>query len=317
MPSLLLVGALDDTRPLLDLLAESEYAVTMARGVDTIGDWSWQGHSPCVVVASLEEAVQNGRWPRAADAQGIGAWIAWNRCDRPDLALCAYERGALAVLPAQLTREALHGALRTAFARLSRGRSSDRGRAVRGAGRYMRGERILLDEGDVLTVERGVVATTVLHEDGSEVLIGLAGPGDVVIGHPHDACCLELHAHTDVGVVVQPWGHAAATPRFAERLRARLRRTEAWVAMQARPHLEDRVTGLLSLLAEAFGEPHPGGTRVAVRLTHAQLAAALGATRATITRVVGRLRRQRVLETEGRGVDERFILRVVERHAHQ
>lgn len=315
MPLLLLVGALDDTRPLLDLLGDGDYAVTMARSLDTAGLPVTRQPSLCLVVATLEDVVKEPRRPGGGDSRLPPSWIGWNRRDRNDLAVEAYERGALAVLPGRITRDALQGALRTAFARLHGSEVGWR-RASRGAGTYDRGERILLDERDVLVVERGIVATTVLHEDGTEVLVGLAGPGEVVVGHPHDACCLELHAHTDARVVVQPWEHASTTPRFAERLRGRLRWSEAWAAMQARPHLEDRVLGLLSLLAEAFGEPHPAGTRVNVRMTHAQLAAALGATRATITRLIGRLRRHGALTTEGLGAEERFILRVLERHTH-
>jgi CRP-like cAMP-binding protein len=148
------------------------------------------------------------------------------------------------------------------------------------------------------------------------VLIGLSGPGDLLIGHPQDSCCLHLSAHTDVRVVVQSWAHAAVTPQFAERLRARLWRAEAWAAVQARPHLHDRLIGLLSPLAERFGREQGEATLVDVRLTHAQLAAALGTTRATVTRMVGRLRRARVLDTVGDGHDERFLLRLVERHRH-
>ncbi len=314
MSRLLLVGTLDDTRPLLDLLPGGDYAVTLAPHGEAVADLLLLDDASRLILVALDSGTieRSGGW---ADADGRRIpWIGWNVRDDQTLAVNAYERGALAVLPGHVTRDALGSALRTAFARAH---GDARGtRAGHGAGRYPRGARIALDERDVLVVEHGVVATAVLHDDGSEVLVGLTGAGDVIVGHPHDSCCLQLYAHTDARVVIQPWAHAAATPRFSERLRLRLRRVEAWAAVQARPHLDDRVTGLLSLLAEQFGEPGASGTRVDVRLTHQQLAAAIGTTRATITRIVGRLRRQQVLHTEGEGADERFVLRVVERHAH-
>ena len=55
-------------------------------------------------------------------------------------------------------------------------------------GFYRTGERTLLDPESALEVLEGVVALTVIHEDGAEVLLGLYGPGQVLAGHPEDAC---------------------------------------------------------------------------------------------------------------------------------
>ena len=79
--------------------------------------------------------------------------------------------------------------------------------------------------------------------------------------------------------------------------------------MQARPYLDQRVLGILSLLAEQFGISHPNGTLIDLRLTHAQLAVAVGATRTTITRVLGELRAAGKLSADGSGRAERFVLR--------
>lgn len=309
MPRLVLVGELDQMRPLLALVPDGEYAVMLvpdaaaARGLQALpGDAT-------VLLTPLPAATTTDT-PRAP-----WPWLAWNRADDPAQTNAAYEHGALAVLPARLTREGLGSALRTAFTRAQDPRAAAT-RLPRGEGRFARGARIHVAEDDVLVVETGIVATTVLHEDGAEVLTALHGPGSIVIGHPADSCCLQIHAHTEVRAIVQGWAHIAGTPRFAERLRARVRRMEAWAAVQARAHLQDRLIGLLSLLAESFGEPRGDGVLVEVRLTHGQLAAAIGATRATVTRLIGRLRAEGVLDTDGEGQQERFILHVVERHVH-
>ena len=99
-------------------------------------------------------------------------------------------------------------------------------------------------------------------------------------------------------------------------MRRRLQQLEAWAAMQARPHLDQRVLGLLSLLAEQFGRPHPQGTLIDVRITHAQLAAAAGATRTTITRTLGDLRTRGLLATVGSGEAQRLCPREPEAAHH-
>jgi DNA-binding transcriptional ArsR family regulator len=174
--------------------------------------------------------------------------------------------------------------------------------------RYKAGERIRLGPESVLEVISGVVALTILHEDGAEVLLGLLGPGQVLAGHSRDVGYLQCHAHADTAVWVQPWSKAVLQPGFAERLRDRLRTLEAWAAMQARPSLERRLLGILSLLAEQFGRPTSQGVEIEVGITQSQLASAVGATRSTVTRLLGRLRRRGLLIAVRSGRSERYWL---------
>ncbi|HEY0510431.1 MAG TPA: Crp/Fnr family transcriptional regulator [Thermoanaerobaculia bacterium] len=174
---------------------------------------------------------------------------------------------------------------------------------------YQTGERIFLDPDSALEVMEGVVALTMIHEDGAEVLLGLYGPGQVLAGHPEDACCIQLSAQTGTAVRVQPWAEAAGQPGFADRLRERLRSMEAWAAMQARPQIEQRLLGILSLLAEQFGRPSARGRMIEILVTQAQLASAVGATRSTVTRLLGGLRRRGLLIAIRSGRGERYCLR--------
>ncbi len=173
---------------------------------------------------------------------------------------------------------------------------------------YRAGERILLDAESMLEVQEGIVALTVVHDDGGEVLLGLFGPGQVLAGHDEDTCCIQLYAHAEARVRILPWPEGAGLPAFSDRLRYRLRHMEAWAAMQARSQIEQRLLGILSLLAEQFGRATPQGTVIDVRLTHAQLASAVGATRATVTRRVGLLRQRGLLAVTGSGGGERYCL---------
>lgn len=234
-------------------------------------------------------------------------WIAWNRSDDTELALQAYAAGASAVLPRRLTAAILIKTLTTLYG--SPVESSAPHRAfVTTQQRYQQGALIPLEADSVLTIMRGVVAHVMLRTDGSEALIGLSGPRQVILAHPEDDCALQLLAHTDVVATMQPWHDAVSTARFAEQLRTRIYLMEAWSAMQVRPHLEQRILGLLDLLAEQFGTPHDNGVLIDVRLTHAQLATAIGATRSTVTRLLGELRLRGAVVTIGKGERERFCL---------
>jgi CRP-like cAMP-binding protein len=242
--------------------------------------------------------------------------LIWLSTDDSALTLAAYTAGASAVLPAATPSTVLLQRIR----QMTGGRS---GQTVRPQGLdrryiYTPGERIHLDVDleVVLTVEQGIVAQKVIHEDGAEILLGFFGPGQLLIPHPEDSCFIQLVAHTEVSVCQQAWQSARQQPDFAERLRARLRLMEAWSAMQARPHLADRLLGLLSLLAEQFGLAHGQGTLIDLRITHQQLASAVGAARTTVTRLLGELRRRRLIVIVGRGERERFCLRAWEGAHH-
>jgi len=233
------------------------------------------------------------------DARG---WLAWLWVDDPALTLAAYQHGARAVFPHDMPPDLLVQALHQMSV-------PDSPAERPGALRQIRcGDPVFLEAESVLTIHEGVLATMMVHGDGAEVLLGLTGAGQILVAHPDDECFIQVLAHTPAVVSVQPWEKAVFQPGFPEKLRTRLQRMEAWAAMQARPYLDQRMLGILSLLAEQFGVPHPDGTLIDLRLTHAQLAAAVGATRTTITRILGELRAAGKLSSQGSGRGERFVL---------
>ena len=81
-------------------------------------------------------------------------------------------------------------------------------------------------------------------------------------------------------------------------LSRRYRQAEAFLALMGLRRVEERLRGLLELLALDYGQPCPGGLRLNVRLTHQELASILGTTRVTITRFIGLLRDQGWLELD-------------------
>jgi len=301
VPHILFLGSLD--------AAAIQLAADLLHATHTV-TFSTRSSPADVVIGVLNSRADLESWP--LDAQ---PWLAWNRTDEGALTAAAYQAGALAVLPAALSPATLRQTIENNLARLHQ--PSATAALPRAERAYQRADPIVLEHDVVVEVLNGIVALRATHYDGAEVLLSLCGPGHTLVYHPADSCNLQLAAHTDTRVRLKPWEQAVRAPEFAEQLRARLQQMEAWAAIQARPYLDQRVLGLLSLLAEQFGEPHPEGTLVNVRLTHAQLASAASATRATITRTLGDLKTRGHLLTQGAGEAERFIIRQREASTHR
>jgi CRP/FNR family transcriptional regulator, cyclic AMP receptor protein len=141
-------------------------------------------------------------------------------------------------------------------------------------------------------IETGVVRVSVVDRDGRELLLDIAGPGDVVGGPPG---------------AVAPVTVRAVGP-------ARLRATAAGLELARLPQLAldlawrrlpERIDRRLRDLADRFGRPVPGGVWIGVRLTQDELAALVGATREGTNRAVRGLVRDGRLATPGRS---RYVL---------
>ena len=168
-----------------------------------------------------------------------------------------------------------------------------------------------VEENSVIEVLSGVVAMRSLQPDGSEALMGLFGPGDVLVGHPMDFCRIDLVVHVDAAVSVRTWEDSVRMVGFTEKLKKSLVWLNGWAAMQVRVRVEHRLAGILSLLVERFGgAPESGWQMLDVRMTHQDLADAVFATRSTITRELQEMERNGVVRTVGRGSDRRIFLRM-------
>jgi CRP-like cAMP-binding protein len=241
-------------------------------------------------------------------------WLAWDQTGSSDAITNAYRAGARSVFPKETPVHVVVETVRRTMDDLSR---SDRSNHPRRQKDYSRGELILLEADEVLRVDEGILATTMVHQDGIEVLIGLSGKGQIIVAHPNDNCHIQIIAHTDTKVQIDSWESASAQPDFSTSLRGRLQQMEGWAAMRARPSLQGRVLRLLELLSDQFGVPVEGGLFIDVRITHSQLAAAVGATRTSITRALSELRALGRISTVARGSEDFFCLTgKTDRHTH-
>lgn len=301
MAHLLVSGDWEGAFEVLVPLYEAGHRLTLARADPDNAAMEVRAFDLLVLAAGPATAFPQVGAPGTSTSEP--RWICWNR--RGDLARAddARRAGALAVLPADTSGASLERSVCDALVARAAAPA-----VAAGQHRYAREEIIFLVADAVLEVRAGVVAQTVVHDDGLAVLLGLCGPGQCVVGHPDDSCSLYLVAHTDVTVVVRPWASLVAESALLERIRARARQMEAWSAAQAHRHLDQRLLGILAVLAEQFGVPQGADVLIDVRITHAQLATAVGATRTTVTRLIGELRGRGQLATSGSGADERFRL---------
>lgn len=279
--------------------------------------WLCDNERPALVLAALESAEAVDEVALVCRDSGR-SWLACvlSSPKEGELTERCYEAGALACFPGAGAVAPILRLVRLLVQREPE-RSEDRGEASGAQEKqYRRGERLEPPENTVLEVTEGVIALNAVHHDGAAVLLGLFGPGQVLVDHPNDSCALELSAHTDVRVLLSAWPTLRDEQLLGERLRRRVRYSEAWGAMQAHPHLDERLLGILGLLAEQFGRIEEQGVVIDVRVTHTQLASAIGSARTSVTRLLQGLRRRGLIATMGEPGNERFCLLRWEGHHH-
>lgn len=161
---------------------------------------------------------------------------------------------------------------------------------------FRSGQNIPITPHEIWVVCRGVVQLGTFYDTGDEALLGLACASmpfglPLTLIRPYHATAL-----SDVDLMRLTWTEVEQSPALAQgifqHMARRLRQTEAILAMVGYRRVEDRLRHLLMLLKREVGQPTPEGTRLGVRLTHQQLANAIGTTRVTITRLISQLREE-------------------------
>jgi CRP-like cAMP-binding protein len=177
---------------------------------------------------------------------------------------------------------------------------------------FKAGQMIPLRNQDVWIIYRGIAQVITLQPSGDEALLGLLGPlmplsKTLTILDPYQAVAL-----TNVDLLRLSMEEIERSPQLLRELNTqmtrRLRQTEALLALAGKRLVVERLQGFLYLLAHEFGQKTPEGVRIDVRLTHQQFANAIGTTRVTVTRFLGELRDQGLIEISA---DRRIFLREV------
>lgn len=143
-------------------------------------------------------------------------------------------------------------------------------------------------------VVRGMVKLGCITIHGDEVLLGLAGPnelfGDSLAGpEAYQAttlgeCDLLCLSHAELE------NHPSLAPALIQAISQRQRQSQVLLALMGLKRVEDRLKGFLELLALDYGVVCSQGLRLLPKLTHQDMASALGTTRVTVTRILGHLK---------------------------
>jgi CRP-like cAMP-binding protein len=156
------------------------------------------------------------------------------------------------------------------------------------------GSSIPLLRNHLWLVVRGMVKLGCVTIHGDELLLGLAGPnelfGESLAGpdayEAKTLCNCDLLCLTEAALESQPF----FGPALFRAVCQRQRQSQAFLALMGYRRVEERVKGFLELLAVDYGVVCAHGLRLNPKLTHQEIANALGTTRVTVTRIIGQLR---------------------------
>lgn len=140
--------------------------------------------------------------------------------------------------------------------------------------------------------------------NSEEAFLGFVGAGqpfEIVAQSPFN---LQAFAHVDqTSVIWLYWHDLDNWPHFRREVldafRYQHQRKLLWLSTLGQRRTIDRLLGFVTLLIEEFGEPNDDGYYLPWSLTHAQIGSAIGSTRVTVTRLMGKLRQRGLIRTYG------------------
>ncbi|QQE64532.1 transcriptional regulator [Leptolyngbya sp. BL0902] len=172
----------------------------------------------------------------------------------------------------------------------------------RGAVRLVGTSQLLSDAGADLEAdgddERGGGGLSLAgNEEAFLGFVGAGQPFEIVAQSPFS---LQSFAHADNTTVIWLyWSDLDNWPHFRREVldafRYQHQRKLLWLSTLGQRRTIDRLLGFITLLIEEFGEPCESGYYLPWTLTHAQIGSAIGSTRVTVTRLMGKLRQHNLI----------------------
>jgi CRP-like cAMP-binding protein len=138
-------------------------------------------------------------------------------------------------------------------------------------------------------IKAGFVITYTYLEDGTTVALGLWGPGDLVgellsTMKPYQIECL---SKVEAKIVpVDDWNQLTNT------LLNHIQKAEELMVIRSHKKVETMLIRLLAWLSKKFGSEVQAGRLIDMPLTHEDLAILINSTRVTITRILGQLEQE-------------------------
>lgn len=140
-------------------------------------------------------------------------------------------------------------------------------------------------------------------DQSEESFLGFVGaerPFEIVT---QSSCSINAYAHVDqTHVAWLYWQDLENWPDFRQKLyedfRYQHQRKLLWLSALGQRKTIDRLGSFLTLLVEEYGINQGANCCLPYNLTHAQIGSAIGSTRVTVTRLMGKLRRQGIISVQ-------------------
>jgi CRP-like cAMP-binding protein len=142
-------------------------------------------------------------------------------------------------------------------------------------------------------IESGFVMTYTYLEDGTTVALGLWGPGDVVGELLSKMKPYQMECLTTVEANILPVDDLS---QLTQILFYNIQQAEELMVIRSHKKVETMLIQLLAWLSKKFGSEVEQGRLIDMRLTHEDLAALLSSTRVTITRLLGQLEQEGLID---------------------
>lgn len=164
---------------------------------------------------------------------------------------------------------------------------------------YTFGRRSLLPlrRDSLWLLETGVVRTLTALEDGTSVILGLWGSGDVVGRVLCNANPYQIECLTPVEATLLP---AHSWHEATEAMILHIQRSGELMEILHCRHAESSLLRLFAWLAKRFGQEVEQGQLIDLRLTHQDIADLIGLTRVTVTRLLSELEKQGIIQRKER-----------------
>lgn len=149
------------------------------------------------------------------------------------------------------------------------------------------------DTNRLFRITSGVVRTLTYLDDGTPVVFGLWGSNDVVGGMLSHVQPYYIESFTPVeGQLFIPDDQFS----ISNLTQSYLQQVEELMLIRSNKTIDVRLIRLLSWIAHRFGEDNAQGNLINLRLTHQDLAELLGTTRVTVTRTLGQIEDQGLIQ---------------------
>ena len=139
-----------------------------------------------------------------------------------------------------------------------------------------------------------------LAEDTERAFLGFVSSHKPFEVLSHSVFTIQAYAHVDYTQVAWLyWKDLEQWPEFRQEVydafRNQHQRKLLWLSALGQRRTIDRLTSFLTLLVEEYGRECDEECCLPYTLTHAQIGSAIGSTRVTVTRLMGKLRRQGII----------------------